>query len=489
LFDVDAISAYTTAMAMTRLPDWHSVRASKELHDLVVVDAALSYARVRFEFPQDTRFPCLPVRAGDRGLIYPLTGLSWCTGPEMKVALDIGAIVAVEAGWRIEWVPDSPRLFELFTQHINAIRANARAARDTILDELAKEIGNSCYGKTAQAVNTFRTIRDAGIYGQRGKRVFNPRTEQMEDLRPSRITCPMLAAFTTGMVRALISEALARLPTNAFVASATTDGFLCSVPIGSIDTTGPVARAFRAARARITPQNAAIWEEKHRVGRVLVIKTSGVTTTRPYSRRNARNLVLARAGFRLEQRFKDERAECLAWAKLHRERTYETRLVRRTLTDLRTQWLNDQDLVEELSSNRLNLDFDMKRRLVDPIDIGGVITAGTEPWDTVEEFHAARDDLETWKKAQRRVLKTRQDYRALQAWRAARPGQAASGSTAQSGRPPLANLVLRAVARGALGLTKWPNRLWAVFITACGWLVSEQTIKDARRRGSSHWAN
>jgi hypothetical protein len=212
LFDIDATSGYTTAMAMMRLPDWQSVRPTKELHDLAVIDAALTYARVRFEFPRDTRLPCLPVRAGDRGLIYPVTGISWCTGPELQVALDMGASIIVEAGWRIEWVPDSPRLFELFTRKINAIRAGARAAGDSILDELAKEIGNSCYGKTAQAVNTFRTIRDAGIYGQRGKRLFNPRTEQMEDLRPSRITCPMLAAFTTGMVRALISEALARLP-------------------------------------------------------------------------------------------------------------------------------------------------------------------------------------------------------------------------------------------------------------------------------------
>jgi hypothetical protein len=483
LFDVDATSAYTTAMAMMRVPDWGSVRATKELDDLAVVDEALSYARVRFEFPQGTRFPCLPVRAGDRGLIYPLTGTSWCTGPELKVALYMGASIAVEAGWRVDWVANSPRLFEQFTQKINAIRANARAKGDSVLEELAKEIGNSCYGKTAQAVNTFRTIIDAGIYGRRAKRVFNPRTEQMEDLPPSRITCPMMAAFTTGMVRAGISEALASLPAHVFVASVTTDGFLCSVPVGSIDTTGPVARAFCAARARITPQNAAIWELKHRVGRVLVIKTRGTITTRPYDRRNAGNPVLARAGFRLEQRFRDEWAECQAWAKLYRERTYDTHLDRSSLTDLRDQWLNDQDLIEELSSVRLNLDFDMKRRIVAPVDVGGLITACSEPWATVEAFHIARDGLERWKKAQRRALKTVEDYRDLQAWQANRPGLAASGSTAQSGRPPLINLVLRAAAAGALGLAKWPNRRWAAFIRACGWPVTEQSVKDARRRG------
>jgi hypothetical protein len=380
-------------------------------------------------------------------------------------------------------VANTPRPFEWFTQKINAIRASARAKGDSVLDELAKEIGNSCYGKTAQAVNTFRIITDAGIYGQRGKRVFNPRTEQMETLSPSRITCPMLAASTTGLVRALISEALARLPANAFVASVTTDGFLCSAPVCSIDTSGPVARAFQAVRARIMPNDPAIWEQKHRVGRVLVIKTRGTITTHPYDRRNAETPVLARAGFRLDRQFKDERTECQAWAKLYRERTFETHLDRSTLTDLRDQWLNDQDLVEVLSSVRLNLDFDMKRRIVEPLDVGGVITARTKPWETVEQFHAARDGLERWKKAQRRVLKTVLDYQDLLTWQTTRPGLAASGSTAQSGRPPLVNLVLRAAARGAPGLVKWTNRQWAAFITASGWPVSEQTIKDARRRG------
>jgi hypothetical protein len=483
LFDVDATSAYTTAMAMMRVPDWRTARPTTNLNDLAVVDQALTYARVRFEFPRLTRFPCLPVRAGDRGLIYPISGVSWCTGPELSVALDIGATIWVEAGWRVEWIEGSARPFELFTRKINEIRKAARAKDDRILDELAKEIGNSCYGKVAQVVNTFRTITDGGIYGRRGKRVFSPRTEQMEELPPSAITCPMLAAYITGAVRALISEALARLPGNAFVASVTTDGFLSSVPRQGIDTTGPVATAFRAARGRITPGNAAIWEEKHRVGRVLVIKTRGVVTTRLYGHGTTGNPVLARAGCKLEQTFRNEWVECRAWAKLYRERTYATCLTRSSLTDLRDQWLNDQDLVEEFSSVRLNLDFDMKRRIVAPVDVGGVITAGTEPWETVDEFHAARDDLERWKKAQRRVLKTAQDYLDMRGWQAARAGQAVSGSTAQSGRPPLVNLVLRAAAEGALGLTKQPNRYWAAFITACGWAVSEQTVKDARRRG------
>ena len=55
--------------------------------DVLANVAALSVARVSFKFPDDTRFPSLPVRAGDRGLIYPLSGVSYCTGAELVVAL------------------------------------------------------------------------------------------------------------------------------------------------------------------------------------------------------------------------------------------------------------------------------------------------------------------------------------------------------------------------------------------------------------------
>ena len=52
----------------------------------------MTVALVRFKFPAATRFPCLPVRASNgRGLVYPLEGESWCTGPELVVARNLGA--------------------------------------------------------------------------------------------------------------------------------------------------------------------------------------------------------------------------------------------------------------------------------------------------------------------------------------------------------------------------------------------------------------
>jgi hypothetical protein len=145
--------------------------------------------------------------------------------------------------------------------------------------------------------------------------------------------------------------------------------------------------------------------------------------------------------------------------------------------------MSDSDLIEVPRQTRLNLDFDMKRALVAPQNVEGVLCAVTRPWPTLQAFDQARDDLESWKRSQRRVLKTASDYKDMRSWAAERPAQRAAGSTAQSGRPGLVNAVLRAAAAGMLGLGGWSYKKLAAFVTRCGWPVTENTIKDAKRRG------
>jgi hypothetical protein len=145
--------------------------------------------------------------------------------------------------------------------------------------------------------------------------------------------------------------------------------------------------------------------------------------------------------------------------------------------------MSDADLIEIPRQVRLNLDFDMKRALVAPRDVEGVLCADTRPWPTVEAFDQARNDLEDWKRSQRRVLKTADDYKAMRSWAVERSAQRAAGSTAQSGRPALVNAFLRAAAAGMLGLDGWSYKKIAAFVARCGWAVTEGTVKDAKRRG------
>src|SRR5829696_6128886 len=84
-----------------------------------------------------------------------------------------------------------------------------------------------------------------------------------------------------------------------WLGTVTTDGFLTTVPVDRVDQTGAVARTFVAARARITPQSPAIWEEKHREKSVFVFKTRGTVSCTP----GAKKPVLAKAGHKLERKF------------------------------------------------------------------------------------------------------------------------------------------------------------------------------------------
>ena len=99
--------------------------------------------------------------------------------------------------------------------------------------------------------------------------------------------------------------------------------------------------------------------------------------------------ILARAGHRFEFPPEGAMTESLAWVDLFKTRTFQTKLRGLVFISIRDQWKRSADLSDRYPLSRVSLDFDMKRRIVDPVDVGGVITARTAPWDTVEAFHAA----------------------------------------------------------------------------------------------------
>ena len=347
-----------------------------------------------------------------------------------------------------------------------------------VLDQTAKEIGNSGYGKVAQGVAGLKTIAD-DIHP---RRVFNSRSEKMQDLGESGITQPMMAAYTTGLVRAAVSEALAAMGPDEWLGTVTTDGVLTTVPVDRVDQTGAVARAFVAARARITPQSPAVWEEKHREKSVFVIKTRGTVSCTP----GAQKPILAKAGHKLEGKFASTAEEARAFMDLIRSREYKTRLTTKSLISLRQQHLTDADLTTVPRDVRANLDFDFKRQIVNPRDVDGLLTANTTPWQTIEEFEEARDGLEAWKKSTRSVLKTVADYKAMTVWLEGADAHRAAGTKIGNRLGPLTSAVLKIAALGELGMRRVPDAELAAHMTKlCGVAVSTTKVWNARRRGKT----
>src|SRR6185295_13093623 len=161
-----------------------------------------------------------------------------------------GAIIKVMDGYRVDWVPGSIRLFEDITRRIGKIRAEAKALvpPDMVLDKLVKEIGNSIYGKVAQAVASTRIIKD----DVEQRHVFNTKFGVTDQMGPSAITNAMMAAYCTGLVRGLLTETLTRLPAGMWVGTATTDGMLIAgglkdIDQNGLDKVGLLAQASQAA--------------------------------------------------------------------------------------------------------------------------------------------------------------------------------------------------------------------------------------------------
>jgi hypothetical protein len=89
--------------------------------DAVATMDAATVARVRFEFPAGTRFPCLPVPAV-AGLLFPLAGETTTTGVELLAARNMGCRITIITALRFEFLEGQHEYAE-FTKVIATYRS------------------------------------------------------------------------------------------------------------------------------------------------------------------------------------------------------------------------------------------------------------------------------------------------------------------------------------------------------------------------------
>ena len=175
------------------------------------------------------------------------------------------------------------------------------------------------------------------------RRTFDTKRDRSSTLGPCAITNAPIAAYVTGICRALLHEAVARMPAGRWIGTITRMDAFSPAELDEVDTSGPVARVFRKTRARIlegTDVTPDVWEVKHVVPGVLVTKTRGTFTTKPVDRP-----VLAKAGYRLPGADDMSDADqCRKWIELYSDRTYDTHLTMKSLTPLRKQHIELVDL-------------------------------------------------------------------------------------------------------------------------------------------------
>ncbi|MGY4232960.1 hypothetical protein ACVIIW_001907 [Bradyrhizobium sp. USDA 4449] len=391
--DYDLSSAYATGMALIGTPDWKQFKHTLDVADFGI--RTLGYALVDFEFPDSVRFPSLPVRT-DNGLVFPRKGQSFCAAPEIALAHSLGATLEIRHGVVIASDSSNP----VFSDYIKHCIAERRKHPKKSLDDLFwKELSNSTYGKTAQ--------------GLREKRVYDSRSMDMAPLPPSKITNPYFAAYITSFVRAVIGEILNALPDRVCVFSCTTDGFLTNATNTDIDAAlqRPAASAFSAARESLTGDPRVV-EIKHQIRCPLGWRTRGQATLVEGTVDQPMNIVLAKGGLRLNDKFHTDELRNAEIVRMFFDRKPDDVLTFESLTGIREIVEFDVDLVPKEVTRRVNMEYDWKRKpdILFEHDEYKHCAFSTVPWETVEQFVTVRELFEKYLDSDPHCIKSVGDF-------------------------------------------------------------------------------
>ncbi len=267
-YDYDIASAYPTSMAEVPAINYNNpiekeYRNEKLTLDEFVIDGKESpmipiFACITYKFPTDCYCPNLPRNNEDdtEAPCYPLeeSDAVFCCGPELYVALKMGARIHIVKGVRCNVLHDDKGEvvypYRKLVKTLVAARADAKTkyGEKCLLEIYYKFIVNSLYGKISQHVSKMYS-------------------GEKTDYKESEITCNASAALITAFVRSVIFAASYEINKNGYrVYSATTDGLISDMPFeefNSLPLFG-LREYLVASRSFITGEDdPKIWEIKH----------------------------------------------------------------------------------------------------------------------------------------------------------------------------------------------------------------------------------
>ena len=386
--DYDLASAYPTGMSRIGLPMWREFFTTKDIDELLNHD--LAYAMVKFKHPDNIRFPVFPVNH-EGSVAFPKEGISFCCGPEILAAKNLGVSMEIHVGLVVPTVNEVRPYFD----YINyCIERRNQYEKGNVFNSLWKELANSMYGKLAQ-----------GLTKRSG---YNIASEDYEPLPPSAITNPFFAAYTTSFCRGTLAEILNALPPSVAVCSCTTDGFLSNASETDIAnaTAGPLCRAYLESGRRLRDDLEHPLEIKGKIAQPLGWRTRGQATLEKLS---DGKVILAKSSFKPDAETKDEQNEWIVNEFAHR---YYGKVYKfNTLVDVRRMFEKQTDLYNFEANKRLSMDYDWKRApnmlSATTRSIRGVehVYFDTVPWNTVHEYAFVKQEWKEYAETGKIVLK------------------------------------------------------------------------------------
>lgn len=409
--DYDLTSAYTTVMSMLGHPDTdRAVRIfGKTVNGMSNNTLLFNYIilDVDFEFKTGTKYPCIPTRVDDNVDIYPLKGRSTITGVEYLVAKSMGCKLFVNDGVMIPFLRLDPK--KEFTEHdlttymapfkyiINNIQENRRRyPKKTFYNYMYKEIGNSIYGQVAMGLS--------------GKTSFDLRTQNHIRIEGSALSNPILVAYVTGFIRALVGECLHnidRLKGN--VISATTDGFLTDLPdlenkIMSLEGNKNCIELYRSVRKKLTTHlkttddNQSVESFDESALEIKNVETAGIITWKTRGQLGySVGGVSAATGF--QTKFLDKDFLIKEWSDIMNDDNNNKKSFEYIQTSLRSAtdvYKNGGHVIQKFKDRKYSLCYDNKRRILDRNTFVDHYKdqkhrlLDTLPWDSIDDYSRIR---------------------------------------------------------------------------------------------------
>lgn len=459
-YDYDLRSAYPFQMQCMRMIDFDKPPiVFNKGHELSLNDwkhfGQAGFGYVKFEFPENVKYPTIPLKSTKTGLegtpVFLRTGEGLVSAPDVFAALHVGAKVTVaKQGFMFFDLKRSSEHDhgsfddidvdnDFIMHHVgfgvrNMIKIRAKYAKQygkkSVQAQLMKILVNSTYGKTGQ-----------GIHGNTARNILNNETEVIPF---SRITDGVIASTTTALVRSVLGLIMNYIDRQGYtVHSVTTDGFISDFPwermleideyLSGISTVfQKVIKACWGETLDWSTGKGSILEVKHIQDEFFFnVKTRGnisLDVGKPYTNPYTSNVenydgVFAKAGYKGDNDFKyltdyDKRFKLL------------NQIVNRNgaLIDYQTDMLSFREVKQsnlksitkaydskEDLEKRLSMDFDKKRMLL-PREFSNIKTDvfksdygwfPTRPFENMEEYeynagihklfigkdHCIKDDL------------------------------------------------------------------------------------------------
>ncbi len=413
-YDYDLKNAYPSALLFLRDINWDNYQRIRCVDDLDFDD--VGYVTLDFKFKEDIFYPLFPIKT-EYGLIFVKEGRTRITIPELLVAVKHHMLEEYEI---IEGIVFDKKEGSVLPDFISGlIRERSQCQKGSLEDLLYKTAANSFYGKTAQGINPKKSLDIAASFAHNAA--------VREDVKKGRIYPPMIAAYMTGCVRALVGEYLFYLHQKGTeVYSVTTDGFLIGRKLedDELKGVGYLSRELSKKRNLWVGDDHVLALKNVGKG-TLVWRTRGYLMERNLPDAGKDKRLLARGGIQTKGMKKDKAIDYLI-DRFLTAKPGDTYL-QKSLSNIR-DYIEDgiTDLVEKSQEVSCNMDYDFKRQPLPYQDCCIERTNetyhkaafDTKAWSTVEEFLAVKRGYENFKKheAKNNKLQTVEDIKQFETY-------------------------------------------------------------------------